>query len=652
MRARFFRFSAAALTMAALVACGDGAVMSTQSAGSETDSASAAPSAPKTLAPVLQLGAMEVSSAVVQEPVQRKQHRMALPQPTAVQLPQLDVSKLSMEGAKAQNRVGVTRDLLGLTDVKSLPQQLNWQTLGDGSQRAAISVRAAGAKSVRLGLLVKALPGTARLRVYRQSHPDDLVEVAGQTVLQLIERNVQAGDTTEAAHTWWSPVVSGEEATLEVELPPGVSPAAVSFAVPRVLHVYVDSAQLDAEAARDQAADLAKATLACNQDASCQSALTNTANAVARMTFVEGNGGYFCTGTLLNNAAQDGTPYFITANHCIATQTVASTLQTDWFYRAERCGSTALSSAAQSRKGGAALLFTTATTDATLLRLNDAPPAGTNLLGWNASAPTDPIDVIGLHHPKGDLLKYSVGRLAGFINCTPTGNNGLNCVTGNGNSGHVRADWSSGTTEGGSSGSGLFNSKGQLVGTLTGGNARCGGAGGSSVYGRFDKSFAMGMSKWLSPAVAPSTRTPVYRFFNSKTGAHFYTAKAVERDAVIASYPEFKYESIVFYANPGETAGLNPVYRFYNARTGAHFYTIKQAERDAVVASYPEFKLDGPSWWAQTAEGNGATAVYRFYNATTGAHFYTASAGERDFVIATYPTFKYEQVAYYVWTAQ
>ena len=649
MRARFFRFSAAVLTMAALVACGDGAVMSTQ-LGSDTGPVGAAASAPQSLAPVLQMDSMAVSSAVVQEPVQRKQHRLALPQPTAVQLPQLDVSKLSMEGPKAQNRVGVTRDLLGLTDVKALPQQLNWQRLGDGSQRAAISVSSAGAKSVRLGLLVKALPGTARLRVYRQSHPDDVLEIAGQTVLQLIDRNVQAGDTSDAARTWWSPVVSGEEATLEVELPPGVSPAGVSFAVPRVLHVYVDSAQLDADAARDQAADLAKASMACNQDVACQSALTSGANAVARMSFVEGSSGYNCTGTLLNNAAQDGTPYFITANHCIATQTVASTLQTDWFYRAERCGSTALSSAAQSRKGGAALLFTTATTDASLLRLNDAPPAGANFLGWNASTPVAS-DVVGLHHPKGDLLKYSVGRLTGFINCTPTGNNGLSCGTGNGDSGYVQADWNAGTTEGGSSGSGLFNSKGQLVATLTGGNARCGGAGGSSVYGRFDKSFAMGMSKWLSPAVAPSTRTPVYRFFNSRTGAHFYTAKAVERDAVIASYPEFKYESIVFYANSGETAGLNPVYRFYNARTGAHFYTIKQAERDAVVASYPEFKLDGPSWWAQTAEGNGATAVYRFYNATTGAHFYTASAGERDFVIATYPTFKYEQVAYYVWAA-
>ena len=560
MRAKFFRFSAAVLAMAALVACGDGAVVATQSAGPDDGAAAVATPAPTSLAPVLQMESLEVSASVVQEPVLPKQHRMALPQPTAVSLPQLDLSKLAADGAKAANRVGVTRDLLGLTDAKALPPQLNWQPLGDGSQRTAISVSAAGAKAVRLGLLVQALPGTARLRVYRQSHPDDLFEVAGQAVLQLLARNVQAGDTSDAAHTWWSPVVTGEEATLEIELPPGVSPAAVSFAVPRVLHVYVDSAKLDADAALEKAADLAKASMACNQDATCQASYASAANAVARMTYVEGSYGYNCTGTLLNNAAQDSTPYFITANHCISTQTAASTLQTDWFYRADRCGSATLSASAQSRKGGASLLFTTATTDATLLRLNDAPPAGANFLGWNATTPGGPMDVAGLHHPKGDMLKYSKGRLTALANCTSTSGGGISCTSGEG--GYYAVDWSAGTTEGGSSGSALVNSQQQVVGTLTGGNAQCGGSGGSSIYGRFDKSFALGMNKWLSPSVAPASRTSVYRFYNSKTGAHFYTGSAAERDFVIRTLPDFKYESVAFYAMSGQATGVSPVFRF------------------------------------------------------------------------------------------
>jgi len=232
-------------------------------------------------------------------------------------------------------------------------------------------------------------------------------------------------------------------------------------------------------------------------------------------------------------------------------------------------------------------------------------------------------------------------------NCTTTSSGGLNCVNGEG--GHYAIGWAKGTTEGGSSGSGLFNSQEQLVGTLTGGNAMCGGSGGSSVYGRFDKAFALGMNKWLSPTVAPATRTPVYRFFNSKTGAHFYTASAGERDFVSGTYPDFKYESIAFYAMSGSSTGTSPVFRFFNPQSGAHFYTISATERDFVRTTYPVFQFEGTSWWAQTTAGGGNTAMYRFYNSKTGAHFYTASAGERDFVIATYPAFKYEQVAYYVW---
>ena len=35
--------------------------------------------------------------------------------------------------------------------------------------------------------------------------------------------------------------------------------------------------------------------------------------------FNDNGGEYVCTGTLLNNVAQDWTPYFLTANHCVDT---------------------------------------------------------------------------------------------------------------------------------------------------------------------------------------------------------------------------------------------------------------------------------------------------------------------------------------------
>ena len=46
---------------------------------------------------------------------------------------------------------------------------------------------------------------------------------------------------------------------------------------------------------------------------------------------------------------------------------------------------------------------------------------------------------------------------------------------------------------------------------------------------------------------------PIYRFYNSDTGAHFYTPSAVERDNVEQNLPDFQSEGIAYYALPLET---------------------------------------------------------------------------------------------------
>lgn len=97
---------------------------------------------------------------------------------------------------------------------------------------------------------------------------------------------------------------------------------------------------------------------------------------------------------------------------------------------------------------------------------------------------------------------------------------------------------------------------------------------------------------------------------------------------------------------------MTPIYRFFNTRTGAHFYTINEAEKNFVIATYKEFNYEGPSWYAQAGGGNGTTPLYRFFNTVTGAHFYTVSAAEKDYVIYAYPAFRFEGIAYYVWTTQ
>ena len=61
---------------------------------------------------------------------------------------------------------------------------------------------------------------------------------------------------------------------------------------------------------------------------------------------------------------------------------------------------------------------------------------------------------------------------------------------------------SQGTTEGGSSGSGLFRTIGStryVVGQLFGGDASCSNREGGDAYGRFDLAYSAALSRWLNP---------------------------------------------------------------------------------------------------------------------------------------------------------
>ena len=150
-------------------------------------------------------------------------------------------------------------------------------------------------------------------------------------------------------------------------------------------------------------------------------------------------------------------------------------------------------------------------------------------------------------------------------------------------------------------------------------------------------------------AKAAATGTPVYRFYNTGTGAHFYTVSETERATIQATRPDMPFEGAAFYASNVSTAGLSPVYRFYNTRTGVHFYTISASERSTILATLPHFTDEGIAYYASTAPGFGLTPLYRFYVASKGFHFYTASATERDRIQSTLAgIYTYEGVGYHV----
>lgn len=152
------------------------------------------------------------------------------------------------------------------------------------------------------------------------------------------------------------------------------------------------------------------------------------------------------------------------------------------------------------------------------------------------------------------------------------------------------------------------------------------------------------------PTQSAESLVPVWRFYNGSTGAHFFTRNAAERDHIRTHLsPPFNYEGQAFHVASAASTGLSPVHRFFNTRTGVHFYTISETERRHVAATLPHSAYEGVAYHASVLAGPGLVPFFRFYVPGKGFHFYTASVAERDHLRANLPhVYTYEGIGYYV----
>lgn len=548
-------------------------------------------------------------------------------------------------------QIGLGRKIAELDSATTFASRLQWTPSSDGSQRAAIRFVSSGAAGTRLVLDVSHIDARTKLRFYAQG-ASTATEVTGTQVIDALTVNELSQAGASGNHLYFAPYVEGEDLTMQIELPAGVATSTLQINVPQLSHLF-------------QSPTAAKLTLkinnsgSCEVDVACNSDWSSTGNSVARLLFSDASTGssYLCSGTLLNDRASSTTPYLLTANHCISTQTVASTLQTFWFYRASACGSGTLYSGSKTVTSGATLLYASSTSDTSFLRMNSSPPTGVNYAGWSPTLPSTGTSIGGVHHPSGDLQKVSTGSTTGYATCTmASGSSSFSCSytsTSSSATTHIRVGWSSGVTEGGSSGSGLFITSGSskyLVGQLSGGGSTCSNPTANDVYGRFDLAYSAALYKWLDNA---TTRIPVYRFYNASSRVHFFTASASDRDYVINNIPQYAYEGIAFYSYAASAAGLSPVYRYYNPTSNGHFYTASASDVSFIAANLtPPFVAEGIGWYSQTSSDGVSAPVYRFYNSATNAHFYTISASDRAFINANLPTYRDEGIAFYSWTSQ
>ena len=139
----------------------------------------------------------------------------------------------------------------------------------------------------------------------------------------------------------------------------------------------------------------------------------------------------------------------------------------------------------------------------------------------------------------------------------------------------------------------------------------------------------------------------VFRFFNTETGGHFYTANVAEREFITNQLPEFELEGVGFLAAQAGDPNATDVFRFFNTEEGQHFYTASEEERGFVEENLPNFVFEGVAFSAYEEELPETTPVFRFFDAEGSGHFYTASTEERDFVEQNLPNFELEGVGFF-----
>lgn len=385
-----------------------------------------------------------------------------------------------------------------------------WEALPDGGRLWRLRVVSPGALSLNFGFSRFRLPDGAAVHFYAAASapgqpggghsgfvgPDDSRDAASGGASVKVgtawDGPYEAADASPDGQ-FWTAVIPGDDAMIELRVP-AVVPFEPELALAQVGHDYrgfggLSRALLDPEKKQGN----------CNIDVICREGdpWRSEIRSVGCYSF---GGNRMCTGTLVNSHDPAHPAYFLTASHCGVVNANAQSMVVYWNFDSPVCDSLGGGSLTQHQSGGEFKASHPAS-DFCLVRLVQTPSPAFNVYyaGWDAREATRPASAVCIHHPNCDEKAISFCTtpltITGYLQ---------NTVPGDGTHWRI-TKWNDGTTEQGSSGSGLWSPDHRIVGQLHGGYASCQAIAESDWFGRLSRSWEGGgvagsrLRTWLDP---------------------------------------------------------------------------------------------------------------------------------------------------------
>ena len=340
---------------------------------------------------------------------------------------------------------------------------------------------------------------------------------------------------------------------------------------------------------------------ACNMNVNCPDGLPWQQERNSAVMLVSGSNG-FCSGALINNTLNDGKPYVLTANHCYSDPT-------NWIFRfnwqAADCNNPGASPSFQSLSGSV-LRSRRTPSDFCLVEITGGLQGNTVPLsynpyfaGWN-NADAPPTSTVSIHHPSGDIKKIA------FDDAPAVSSQGMGSTEANST---WTVEWDRNTTtEGGSSGSPLFDQNHRIIGQLWGGGASCSNLSSPDYYGRVH-------SSW-EPASSNSTNQLKFWLDPNNSGAEFIDGYDPSNATPVAVDPGV--------TNPQGVSGT-----FCGAEVTPQV-TIQNNGSDALTTADIIYGFDGNqnltfNWTGNLAQWQSTSVTLPTANLTAGAHTFSAS---------------------------